>query len=113
MHCAASNIANGTGSGLLVTLPEPCPRVILNSYVLPLKRRRSLVSRPAIHSHGVGHSAGFASAGEPYAAALEVAGRQSARYLRAGEASAAPTHFTAGACGPAAWGALAPAVVSH
>src|SRR5882762_147267 len=91
----------------------PCPRVILNSYVLPLKRRRSLVSRPATHGHGVGHSAGFAPAGEPDAAALEVAGRQSARYLRAGEAPATPTYFAAGECRPAARGSSALAMVSH
>ena len=38
---------------------------------------------------------------EPDAAAVEVARRQSARYLRAGETAAAPTHFAAGECGPA------------
>src|ERR1700675_4381347 len=109
MHCAASNIASGTGRDLPVTLPEPCPGVIINSYVLPLKCRRSLVSRPAVNGDRAGHSAGFASTGQPYAAALEVADRQSARYLRAGEATAAPTHFTSGECRLAAGGASAPA----
>jgi len=95
MHCAASNIVSGPVVCLLVTQPEPLPRGHLNSYVLPLKRAEAWYPDPH-HSHGVGHSAGFASAGEPYAAALEVAGRQSTRYLRAGEATAAPTHFATG-----------------
>src|ERR1700675_1506942 len=113
MHCAASNIVSRTATGLLVNATGAVSRGHLNYYVLPLKRRRSLVSRVAVHGDGVGHPSGFAPAGEPDAAALEVAGRQSARYLRAGEASAAPTHFTAGECGPAARGASAPAMVSH
>src|SRR5258708_5055395 len=85
----------------------------LNSYVLPLERRRSLVSRPAIHGDRAGYSTGFAPAGQPYAAAVEVAGRQSARYPGAGEATAAPTHFAAGECRPAAWGPSESGMVSH
>src|SRR5258708_26102848 len=85
----------------------------LNSYVLPLKRRRSLVFRPAIYRDRAEHSTGFASTRQPYAAAVEVAGRQSARYPRAGEAAAAPTHFAAGECRLAAWGPSESGMVSH
>src|SRR5260221_9577182 len=84
----------------------------LNSYVLPLKRRRSLVFRPAIYRDRAEHSTGFASTRQPYAAAVEVAGGQSPRYPRAGEPTAAPTHFAAGECRPAALGPSESAVVS-
>src|SRR5258708_20507040 len=85
----------------------------LNSYVLPLKRRRSLVFRPAIYRDRAEHSTGFASTRQPYAAAVEVAGGQSARYPRAGEATAPPTHFAPGECWPAPWGPSESAMVSH
>src|SRR4029077_2297764 len=115
MHGAASNIVEGDGYWPVNTPPRGCTGGISGSYsyVLPLKRRRSLVSRAAVDGHRVGHSARFASTREPDATPLEVARRQSARHLRAGETAAAPTHFTPGECRPAAWGASAPAMVSH
>src|SRR5271169_649321 len=95
-----------------LTLPEPTWSH-LNPYVLPVKCSRSLVSRTAVHDGNARNSAGFAAASEPDAAALEVVGRQSPRYLRAGKVAAAGTHFTTGVCRLGAGRESAAALVPH
>src|ERR1700691_88675 len=87
----------------------------LHSYGLSLERRRSAIFRPFGFRSGIrgGPAAGFAATHGLDAAALEVADRQSAGYIRAGETAAAAPYFTTRGYRPGAWRTIAHALVSH
>src|SRR6266853_5558913 len=93
-------------------------RCCLNSYVLPLKCRRSLVSGTAVNDCGIYHATaesafGSASARESDATAVEVARRQPAGYVGAHEVASVAAYIATRLFGISAWGTSSLALVSY